>query len=97
MSCVMGKPILAYAKTRFISAFVFATWMVHFLFYLYPNLSSVTALTGLCQIWSETLKIGFLASQLISKTAASMETVLTLFFVPNVYLGIQFRIMQESI
>ena len=58
--------IFAYAKTKarissavtaqLISAFIFATWIVRFLLYLYSKLqdSSVLLWAGLCQTWSET-------------------------------------------
>ena len=38
---------------KLISAFVFATRTVQFLYFLNPKLSSVTVQTGLCQTWSE--------------------------------------------
>ena len=55
---------------KLISAFVFATRIVHFLFLLNPKFSSFYAASGtvhvgLCQTWLETPKTGFLASRLI--------------------------------
>ena len=60
----------AYAKTRTqISAFVFASRMVQFLFFLNPTFQASAAQTGLCQTGSEIPKTGFLASRLfITKT-----------------------------
>ena len=51
---------------RLISAFVFAPWIVQYLFYLYHKLYSVTVQSGLCQTWSETQIIGFLTHRLKS-------------------------------
>ena len=72
---------LAEAKTKaqisipvtanLISAFVFATWIVQFLYLLNPkfpassHLPSVAAQAGSWQTWSETPKTAFLASRLM--------------------------------
>ena len=71
--------IFAYVKTKMqisfavtaklISAFVFATRIVQFLYFINPKFqassrSSVGAQASLCQTWSETLKTSFLASLL---------------------------------
>ena len=57
-------------NAKLISAFVFATGMVQFLFFLNPKFQAsiylVTARAGLRQTWSETLKTAFLASRLKS-------------------------------
>ena len=55
--------------TKLISAFVFATRIVHFLFLLNPKFQASMLLLGLyilCQTWLETPKTGFLASRLIN-------------------------------
>ena len=58
------KAQISFAVTaKLISTFVFATRIVQFL--LYPKLSSETVQAGLFQTWSETLKTGLLASQLM--------------------------------
>ena len=65
----MRTPDFGHAKTKaqisfaakLISAFVFATRIVQFLYFLNPKCqaSSAAAQIGLCQIWSEIPKIGF--------------------------------------
>ena len=74
----MRKPDFAYAKTKaqincavtaqLISAFVFAIWIVKFLFSLNHKFqASVATQAGLCQTWSETLNYripGFLVTYL---------------------------------
>ena len=79
MSRIVRKPgFFAYAKTKaqisfgvtakLISAFVFATWIVQFVFFLNPKFQVLACFcdhAGLCQTWSETPKTGFLVSRLI--------------------------------
>ena len=60
------------SAVQLISAFVFATWLVQFLFYLDPksqasSLFSVPVQADQCRTWSETMKTSFLVSRLIYK------------------------------
>ena len=67
--------IIAYAKTKaqtsfavtakLISAFVFATRIVQFLFYLFAKFQAGAAQTSLCQTRSETPKTRFLTARLM--------------------------------
>ena len=61
---------ISFAVTaKLISAFVFATQIVQFLYFLNPKFTasnSVLVQLGLCQTWSETQKTGFLVSRLKS-------------------------------
>ena len=57
-------------SAKLISAFVFATQIVQFLFFLKSKISSllsspVAKQPGLCQTWSETPKTGFLVTRLV--------------------------------
>ena len=58
---------ISFAVTaNLISAFVFATWIKLFLFYLYPKYHAVTVQPDLCRTWSKTQIVGFLVHKLIS-------------------------------
>ena len=75
--------LFAYAKTKtqisfavttkLISAVVFATWILRFLYFLNPKFqasletSSVIEQPGLCRTWSETPKTSFLTTRLTCK------------------------------
>ena len=58
--CRSASPVTA----KLISAFVFAIRIVHFLYYIYPKISSlqpssVALQPGFCRTWLETPKTGF--------------------------------------
>ena len=70
----MGKATICIGKNedtgqlrsaaKLIGAFVFATGIEQFLYFLNPKFPAVTVQAGLCQTWSEHQIVGFLTHRL---------------------------------
>ena len=80
----LRKPVFAYAKTkaqiscavtaRMISAFVFATCMVLYLYFLNPKCQASNPQPGLCRTWQEIYKTEFLMTRFILESGRRKYT-----------------------